>query len=568
MIGNLSVRNRSLFIVIIFLCRLFLPMPQADAQNTEKDSAWYKSFYIEAGGVISFLPKFFLGNIKPMLGVHGALGYEWQRLRFSLSSGYSQAAGADPFVENIYFIPITARVGYALPIKDNWGVDGDLGFGIQLSKISYYENNLDLLAEQRSESQEIKPLAEARVHMTYTIPNNLLKFYAGGGLDVIFESVKPIPVPLIELGISIKPFALYSPREQKAKKPVSESNVKPEPEPEEPYQEPITEPEPEPEGIKEHYGTWSASRYEEPIMEPEPERIKGPQGTWSASRYEEPIMELDPEPEELYQEISENNLKQYKYAIYFEANRGSKILEISQPLLQEAGRVLRENPKARITLRGYAAPSGSTESQVVISAARVWFCVEYFRQEFKIAENRIDMQFFGAENSNLSQNEEWKLRRRVELIVEFPPEKEEAGTPGSKQVTGSVPSVSYPRAADIVITPRQILLQRSIYFEANRGSKVLARSLPALREAGRVLQRNPGSSIVLRGYAAPSGTTESQVVISAARVWSCVEYFRQEFNIAENRIRMQFLGAENKPISKTAEWQLQRRVELIIIRGR
>jgi outer membrane protein OmpA-like peptidoglycan-associated protein len=511
-------------------------MPRAGAQNTENSSAWYKPFYIEAGGVLNILPKLFLGDIKPMFGFHGALGYEWQRIRFSLSSGYSQAAGSNPFVEDIYFIPITARVGYALPIKNNWGVEGDLGFGMQLSRTLHYENNLDLLAGRRSESQEIKPLAEARVYATYTILNNLLKFYAGGGVDVIFETNSPIPVPVIELGISIKPLALYSPREHKTvtpvPKPIAEPAVEPEPEPEEPYQEPIAEPEPEP---------------EEP--------------------YQEPITEPEPEPEEPYQEKTDVRPTRFQYAIYFEANRGTKILDLSWPLLREAGRMLQENPEARITLRGYAAPSGTTESQVVISAARVWFCVEYFKQEFDIAEDRINMQFFGAEEAHLSPDEEWELRRRVELIVEFPPD-EEAGTPASKQETESEPSVSYPYDTDIVITPGQILLQRSIYFEPNRGTKVLARSMPLLREAGRLLRRNPGARIILRGYAAPSGTTESQVVLSAARVWVCVEYFKQEFNIAEDRIRMQFFGAEKTPISKSAEWQLRRRVELIIIRGR
>ena len=174
------------------------------------------------------------------------------------------------------------------------------------------------------------------------------------------------------------------------------------------------------------------------------------------------------------------------------------------------------------------------------------------------------MLFFGSEEPHLSQNEEWKLRRRVEMIVEFPPEKEDAGTPVSKQEREPVPSVSYPLTADIVITSSQLLLQRSIYFEANRGTKVLEQSMPALREAGRVLRENPEARIILRGYAAPSGTTESQVVISAARVWFCVEYFRQEFNIAENRIRMLFFGAEEEPVSESTEWQLRRRVDLNI----
>jgi len=466
---------------------------QAGAQNIEETSAWYKHLYIEAGGggSIPVQPKPLLDGIKPIPGFRGALGYEWQRLKFSLSSGYSQSSGADPLVEDIYFIPMTGRVGYALPIKDRWGAEADFGFGVNLSKTHHYETALDYLAGRRSESQEVKPFFEGSIHATYTLPRNILKFYAGGGADIMFETAGPITLPVLEAGISFKPLALLPARKPKIKPPVPKPVV------------PV------------------------PVVEPEPEKPA-----------------------------------RFQYAIYFEADRSTKVLEQSWPLLQEAGRLLQENPEARVTLLGYAAPHGTSESQVVISAARVWFCAEYFQWECLIAEDRIQMQFFGANEKPESAAAEWQLRRRVEMVVEILPKEHTAGTPVPKPAAKPV-----PKDTDIGEKPDggdPARFKYEIYFEADRGANVLAQSWPLLQEAGRLLHENPQARVTLRGYAAPSGTSEGQAAVSAARVWFCVEYFKRVCNIAENRIQMQFFGAEEKPVSAAAEWQLRRRVELIV----
>jgi outer membrane protein OmpA-like peptidoglycan-associated protein len=498
MICSASTRYRPLFMGILFLCCLFLSTHRVGAQDSENTSTWYKSIFIEAGGIMNLPPKLFLGDIKPMFGFHGALGYEWLKieegragnLRFSLSSGYSQASGADPLVESLSFIPITGRLGYALPIKNNWGAEVDLGFGVQLSKTLHYEIMLDYLAGRRSESQELKLLAEGRLHAMYTLPNNFLKFYAGGGADLIFETDSPIPVPVIEAGISIKPLALYSPKKPKAVIPV---------------------PKPEP--------------------------------------------EIVPEPE-----IESEKPARVEYEIYFRANSGTRVFEHSLPLLQEAGRLLQKDPEARVILRGFAAPFGTAESQVAISAARVWHCAEYLKEEFNIAEDRIHMLFFGSEETHdHRRTTEWPLRRRVELIIEFSPEegKAETGIHGGSLVIEPKPRQDKP--ADY---------QYAIYFEADRGTRIVAQSLPLLQEAGRLLQTDPEARVILEGYAAPSGTTRGQAAISAARVWHCAEYLRREYNVAEERITMQFFGAQETFASGDPEWHLRRRVEVIINRRR
>jgi len=61
--------------------------------------------------------------------------------------------------------------------------------------------------------KERSPFIGARLYGTWTVPKNLflgnfVKVYAGGGVDIITEKEGPIPLPLIELGLSFKPFTL------------------------------------------------------------------------------------------------------------------------------------------------------------------------------------------------------------------------------------------------------------------------------------------------------------------------------------------------------------------------
>jgi len=496
MSDSLSTRYRPLFIGAIFLCFLFLPSPGAGAQDDdEKTSAWYKPFYIEAGGLAVFPPKLFLGAIKPMFGFHGALGYEWGNFRFSLSSGYSYASGDNQLVESISFIPITGRVGYELPIKNNWGAQAHLGFGVQLSKTLHYETALDLLREQRSDSLHINPLAEARLRATYTL-NDIFKFYAGAGADVLFEIEGPLGLPLIEAGISVKPLARLPVRKHKT--------VTPAPEP---------EPEPEPRLI--------------PAPEPEPEP--------------ELIAEPEPEPESFYHE----------YWLYFEADRATKAIGRSMHLLREIGRLLRENPETHVTIRGFAAPAGTNESQMAISAARVWFCAEYLKSEFDISDHRVFMQFFGSEEIEAPEDIEWKLRRRVELIVEDSYKKDKPGM----AVVKTEPYKPVPAGNN--------LRNFAVDFENDRPTRMHGHSLTRLREAGRLLRRNPRARVTLRGYV-PSGASEDQVILSAARIWHCEEFLKWEYGVANNRVNIVFVSPEEKPVSQDAEQQQKRRVEVVV----
>lgn len=351
----------------IILCCWFFVAAQVYPQNVEKTPFSYESFFIEGALHYHFPSGLFSGIIKPLLGFRGTLGYEWQRLRFSFSSGYSRSEGTDPLVVDITFVPLTGRVGYMLPIRESWGVQADLGMGFQFSKTLHYETSLDYLAGRQDESTEIKPFAESRLY-TYVHPLKFLKIYAGGGVDVIFETNKPVSLPIMEAGITFKPFAIPPLPKRRAKTSVQE----------------IAE----------------ADELEVEIIIEEPE-----------------VEELRLDEDTLY-EISRKRPRQFEYAVYFEAESGTSILDYCWPLLQMVGQMMSEDPESYVTMRGYAAPFGTTDGQITVSAARVWFCVEYLKKEYGIPEERMHLSFFGADEIPYDwEVEDWDLSRRVELII-------------------------------------------------------------------------------------------------------------------------------------------------------
>jgi len=147
------------------------------------------------------------------LGFRGALGYEWNYFRFALESGYSRITGTNPLVTEIDLIPLVFKFGYALPVYHIFGVQADLGLGTVFSRTIRYETAVDMVVGNLIEDNERSFLAGARLYATLSptvSPLSFFKIYAGGGADVIFEKDGPIPLPLLEAGISIKPFKAVS----------------------------------------------------------------------------------------------------------------------------------------------------------------------------------------------------------------------------------------------------------------------------------------------------------------------------------------------------------------------
>jgi outer membrane protein OmpA-like peptidoglycan-associated protein len=317
-----------------------------------QESRWYEPFFVEGAAHQYFIPELFSGLIKPEIGFRGALGYEYRNFRFALESGYTHIEGTNPFVLDLRFFPLTFKSGYNLPIYWGLGLQADVSCGILFSQTVHYSDVIDLFQEDKKDSPSASFLAGARLYATWTIPRTSIKLYAGGGLDAVFETGGIIPLPVIEAGISLKPFVLI--RRSKKTEPVHA----------------------EPEGIE--------------FTETElTEEIAGAK-----------------EPEMIVIAHA---------AVYFRAD-STTLIEDYRHVLDNAGQRLRANPALRIILKGYTAPHGTEEGMTALSAARSWYCVEYLMKYYGIAEDRMKIEFYGADGT--PEHRPWEYRRRVDLIIE------------------------------------------------------------------------------------------------------------------------------------------------------
>jgi outer membrane protein OmpA-like peptidoglycan-associated protein len=303
------------------------------------------------------VPELFSEVIKPEVGFRAALGYEFRNFRFAVETGHTHIEGTNPFVLNLAFTPLTFKFGYALPIRWGLGLQADLTGGVLFSQTVHYTSAIGIFLDNKNDSPAESVLAGARLYATFTVPRTSLKFYAGGGLDAIFENDGPIPLPLIEAGISIKPLAFIRP--------------KPAPAPVE------IEPTPEVEDL---------------VFDHTPENI-------------------------VIEEDGRDRTVRFLNAVYFVSDSVT-LIESYRPVLEEAGRRLREDPSRRIVLRGYSAPFGTEAGRVTLSAARVWYCADYLMLHYGVAEEMIQMEFFGADKVPELTDASWESWRCVELIIE------------------------------------------------------------------------------------------------------------------------------------------------------
>jgi outer membrane protein OmpA-like peptidoglycan-associated protein len=176
---------------------------------------WYEPFFIETAGQYYFSPGFLSELIKPGFGFRGALGYEYNRFRFAVESGYNRITGTDPLVLELDFTPLVFKFGYALPLFSIFGLQADLNAGVAFSKTLRYETAIDLAMDNVQEIRENSFITGGRFYATVT-PLDFLRIYAGGGIDLILEKEGPLSLPLVEVGIHFKPFVLLrkEPEEQ------------------------------------------------------------------------------------------------------------------------------------------------------------------------------------------------------------------------------------------------------------------------------------------------------------------------------------------------------------------
>jgi outer membrane protein OmpA-like peptidoglycan-associated protein len=192
-----------------------------------------------------------------------------------------------------------------------------------------------------------------------------LNLYAGAGVDWIIETGGTIPLPAVELGITFKPFLLEKRFRPRAARPA----LAPEP-PVAPMREPELAVEPE------------------PVPKPEPAAV--------------------PEPE-----IPVRILQ----ILYFPADAEFPIPS-HMAGLDAAGELLRASPDLAVTLRGYTAPYSTPGARRILSELRARFCENYLRSEYGIADERITVEWYGADRlPEGADGTDWR-RRCVDIIIE------------------------------------------------------------------------------------------------------------------------------------------------------
>ena len=349
--------------LLILLGLFFIQPCNAD------EAPWYSDFFVETSVQRYFAPGIFKDLVSPDFGFRVALGYEFKRFRFALETGYSHIDGTNPLVLDIKLSPLALKAGYALPIRWGLGIQADLGFGLMFSKTIHYETAIDMLMDNKTNSRTRTLFMGARFYATYTIPGNFLKLYAGGGLDLLFETGGLIPMPLVEFGVSFKPLMLIhrKPAGQKAEIPAPVFIDKP--------------------------AETSQSETEPPI----------------------PALIFVRPPENITaQESKEGRIAGL---VYFEADT-AVLMDRYWPVLDDIGLRLAADLSLRITLRGYSAPFGTPEGRIAISGSRANFCRDYLVQKFGIASDRIRIEYYGAERKPRFIDSTPESYRCVELIIE------------------------------------------------------------------------------------------------------------------------------------------------------
>jgi len=359
---------RSSLKILFFAIFLVFSVPCFSDENR-----WYDRFFLEGAYHQYFAPELLNDYVETGPGFRAALGYEYCHFLFALESGYTHINGTNPLVLETIFTPLALKAGYNFPIRFGFGLQGYLLAGYIFSRTSRYKNAINMMMGKLQEDSERHFFPGARLYGTWTISGGYLKVFAGGGVDIVPETDGSIPLPLIEAGISFKPFVLLRKMEQRKIEP-----LKPEPE--------ILEPE----------------VTEQEITKPEITEV-----------IEETAEIIETKPEE--QEVPKKRIELSRAAVYFVAD-STDIVQKYRPILDEVGKKLKANPELCVTLQGYTAPTGTEDGRLALSAARSWYCAEYLMRVYGIAEQRVNIEFYSADET--SEQKVWELRRRVDLIIE------------------------------------------------------------------------------------------------------------------------------------------------------
>ena len=202
------MRGKYCYIFYIILIFTSIPSHADDPQiETAPVPHWSEGIFVQASGNYYIASQIMQDFSESGFGFRGALGYSFNNFRFALESGFNIFSGTNPLVKEIFFTPVVLKFGYELPLFSIFGLQADVNLGVMYSRISRYENAAAIANNRLIEDNYVAPLAGARLYAAVT-PLDFLKIYAGGGADLLIEQTGVIPLPVIEIGVSFKPFVL------------------------------------------------------------------------------------------------------------------------------------------------------------------------------------------------------------------------------------------------------------------------------------------------------------------------------------------------------------------------
>jgi hypothetical protein len=206
------VNRRALAAVFFFLLRarsFALELPE-----------WTAGFFLDLEGQYYIIPDFTGtldapvaerygvagGLVKPYPGFRLGAGYGWSRFRLSLESGYTYIAGTNPLVLDIHLVPLVLRAGYTFRLG-KFSVLPSIGAGLIFSSVTHYETAIAMLLDKLSRSSGGGVLVNAGLRLGWALTPGV-GLYAGAGIDCVVERDGLLPLPVVEMGISLKPFLL------------------------------------------------------------------------------------------------------------------------------------------------------------------------------------------------------------------------------------------------------------------------------------------------------------------------------------------------------------------------
>jgi outer membrane protein OmpA-like peptidoglycan-associated protein len=289
------------------------------------------------------------GLIKPYPGLRAGAGYHLGPWQFSLESGYSYIKGDNPLVLDIHLIPLLVKTGYVFHPTEKLSLGPVLEIGAVFARVNHYESAIALLLGRPVLSSATGLLAYAGAQGAWNF-TRAFALHTALGVEAIIETGGILPLPSVELGLSLRPFLISR------KKPPAPAEILRESEPPEAIPAPIP-------GEPMIFEDAEAAIPEPIIVEEIPERVR---------------------------------TLRILNAVYFEPDT-AVLIEIHRFVLDALGQMLISRPDSTVILRAYSAPYSTREGQLMVSQWRADFCRDYLETNYGIDAERMSVECYGAD---------------------------------------------------------------------------------------------------------------------------------------------------------------------------